>query len=144
MTITLKSCCHNLLEELRRRNIFQRNCGIFWKNSCIQVKFLSHKNHLTSMPYTIFLGLILTSALFDKKCPYSLSKPQKKNALDLEKLREKIYNYPLLLAFYALFWLYQYNRQIPFFFQFLMIVFSHNNQQLVTVTVIVVTCFSHW
>ena len=80
------------------------------------------------MPYTIFLGLILTSALFDKNCPYSLLKPQKKsmriercsvlNTLNLEKLGEKIHNDALLLAFLALFWLYQCKIQIPFFSNF--------------------------
>ena len=56
---------------------------------------------------------------------------------------QKIHNCALLLDLLVLFLLYQYKIQIPIFSQFFMITFSHNNQQLVTVTVIAVSCFSH-
>ena len=66
----------NLLEELRRWNNFRETAEM-----CFHVVFLNHKNNSTSMPYTIFLGIILTSALLlINKMPYSLLKPQKTHA----------------------------------------------------------------
>ena len=95
----LKIAVDNLLEELRRRNIFQRNCAkIFLKIFVHSGKLFKPQKSLGIYALHNFLGLILTSALFDKKCPYSLLKPQKNmriercsvlNALNLEKLREK-------------------------------------------------------
>ena len=95
----LKIAVDNLLEELRRRNIFQRNCAkIFLKIFVHSGKFFKPQKSLGIYALHNFLGLISTSALFDKKCPYPLLKPQKNmhiercsvlNALNLEKLREK-------------------------------------------------------
>ena len=65
------------------------------------------------------------------------------NALNFKKILKKPHNCAFLWDFLALSWFYQYKIQIPVFFQFLMIIFSHNNQQLETMTVIVVICFSH-
>ena len=60
------------------------------------------------MPYTIFLGLILTSFFLRNKNPkkwkFFISVL---NALYLEKWGEKIHNFVLLLDFLAVSWLYR-------------------------------------
>ena len=77
----LKAAVDNLLEELRRRNIFQRNCAkIFSKTFVHSGKIFKPQKSLGIYALRNFLGLTLTNALFDKKCPYSLLKPRKKHA----------------------------------------------------------------
>ena len=77
----LKAAVDNLLEELRRRNIFQRNCAkIFSKIFVHSGKIFKPQKSLGIYALRNFLGLTLTSALFDKKYPYSLLKPRKKHA----------------------------------------------------------------
>ena len=66
------------------------------------------------------------------------------NHLNLEKLVKKSTTVLFYWTFLPYFGHTIIRYKYQFFFQFLMIIFSHNNQQIVTVTVIVVSCFSHW